>query len=82
MCVQCEQSNFLQEHEEVQEQSLHYEERITELHSVIAELNEKIGLLQCTIIRSAIIKGMLQHFSTCFLSTTLVACLQLPLKKG
>ncbi|XP_053533167.1 colorectal mutant cancer protein isoform X2 [Ictalurus punctatus] len=39
------------EHEEVQEQSLHYEERITELHSVIAELNEKIGLLQCTIIR-------------------------------
>ncbi|XP_017315438.1 colorectal mutant cancer protein isoform X6 [Ictalurus punctatus] len=47
----CEQSNFLQEHEEVQEQSLHYEERITELHSVIAELNEKIGLLQCTIIR-------------------------------
>ncbi|KAF4073142.1 hypothetical protein AMELA_G00255430 [Ameiurus melas] len=47
----CERSNFVQEHEEVQEQSLHYEERITELHSIIAELNEKIGLLQCTIIR-------------------------------
>ncbi|XP_053086446.1 colorectal mutant cancer protein isoform X2 [Pangasianodon hypophthalmus] len=47
----CEQSHFLREHEKVQEQSLHYEERITELHSIIAELNEKIGLLQCTTIR-------------------------------
>ncbi|KAM9441057.1 colorectal mutant cancer protein isoform 2-T4 [Clarias gariepinus] len=39
------------EHEKVQEQSLHYQERITELHTIISELNEKIGFLQCTTIR-------------------------------
>ncbi|KAM9441060.1 colorectal mutant cancer protein isoform 5-T7 [Clarias gariepinus] len=47
----CKLSHFLQEHEKVQEQSLHYQERITELHTIISELNEKIGFLQCTTIR-------------------------------
>ncbi|KAL7838082.1 hypothetical protein AOLI_G00264860 [Acnodon oligacanthus] len=50
--AQCEQSHLLREHEEVQERTtLRYEERITELHSVIAELNKKIDLLQGTTIR-------------------------------
>ncbi|XP_027023813.2 colorectal mutant cancer protein isoform X3 [Tachysurus fulvidraco] len=39
------------DHEEVQEHSLQYEERIAELHSIIAELNRRIGLLQCTTNR-------------------------------
>ncbi|KAI7812359.1 colorectal mutant cancer protein isoform X2 [Triplophysa rosa] len=48
----CEQSHLLQEHEDVQERTtLRYEERITELHSIIAELNKKIDLLQGTTIR-------------------------------
>ncbi|KAG7314614.1 hypothetical protein KOW79_021917 [Hemibagrus wyckioides] len=47
----CERSHFLRDNEEVQEHSLQYEERIAELHSIIAELNERIGLLQCTTIR-------------------------------
>ncbi|XP_030639700.1 colorectal mutant cancer protein isoform X2 [Chanos chanos] len=50
--AQCEQSDLLREHEEVQERTtLRYEERITELHSIIAELNKKIDLLQGTTIR-------------------------------
>ncbi|KAG8456302.1 hypothetical protein GDO86_002186 [Hymenochirus boettgeri] len=49
---QCEQSHFLREHEDVQERTtLRYEERITELHSIIAELNKKIDRLQGTTIR-------------------------------
>uniref|UniRef100_A0A673HUT2 Colorectal mutant cancer protein-like n=1 Tax=Sinocyclocheilus rhinocerous TaxID=307959 RepID=A0A673HUT2_9TELE len=52
VCVQCEQSHLLREHEEVQERTtLRYEERITELHSIIAELNKKIDLLQGATIR-------------------------------
>ncbi|XP_060719060.1 colorectal mutant cancer protein isoform X2 [Tachysurus vachellii] len=39
------------DHKEVQEHSLQYEERIAELHSIIAELNKRIGLLQCTTNR-------------------------------
>ncbi|XP_036385414.1 colorectal mutant cancer protein isoform X2 [Megalops cyprinoides] len=50
--AQCEQSHLMREHEEVQERTtLRYEERITELHSIIAELNKKIDLLQGTTIR-------------------------------
>uniref|UniRef100_H3A333 MCC regulator of WNT signaling pathway n=2 Tax=Latimeria chalumnae TaxID=7897 RepID=H3A333_LATCH len=42
----------MREHEEVQERTtLRYEERITELHSIIAELNKKIDRLQGTTIR-------------------------------
>ncbi|XP_052412965.1 colorectal mutant cancer protein isoform X4 [Carassius gibelio] len=48
----CEESHLLQEHEDVQEKTtLRYEERITELHSIIAELNKKIDLLQGATIR-------------------------------
>ncbi|XP_054975417.1 colorectal mutant cancer protein [Sorex araneus] len=47
--AQCEQSHLLREHENVQERTtLRYEERITELHSIIAELNKKIDRLQGT----------------------------------
>ncbi|KAK6305337.1 hypothetical protein J4Q44_G00241170 [Coregonus suidteri] len=50
--AQCEQSYLMREHEDVQERTtLRYEERITELHSIIAELNKKIDLLQGTTIR-------------------------------
>ncbi|XP_066567379.1 colorectal mutant cancer protein isoform X2 [Amia ocellicauda] len=50
--AQCEQSHLMREHEEVQERTtLRYEERITELHSIIAELNKKIDRLQGTTIR-------------------------------
>ncbi|XP_042679036.1 colorectal mutant cancer protein isoform X2 [Centrocercus urophasianus] len=50
--AQCEQSHLMREHEDVQEQTtLRYEERITELHSIIAELNKKIDRLQGTTIR-------------------------------
>ncbi|XP_076866919.1 LOW QUALITY PROTEIN: colorectal mutant cancer protein [Brachyhypopomus gauderio] len=50
--TQCEQSDLLREHEEMQERTtLRYEERITELHSIIAELNKKIDLLQGSTIR-------------------------------
>ncbi|XP_058631853.1 colorectal mutant cancer protein isoform X2 [Onychostoma macrolepis] len=50
--AQCEQSHLLRENEEVQERTtLRYEERITELHSIIAELNKKIDLLQGATIR-------------------------------
>nr|XP_055054202.1 colorectal mutant cancer protein isoform X1 [Misgurnus anguillicaudatus] len=50
--AQFEQSHLQQEHEDVQERTtLRYEERITELHSIIAELNKKIDLLQGTTIR-------------------------------
>ncbi|XP_062334445.1 colorectal mutant cancer protein isoform X1 [Osmerus eperlanus] len=50
--AQCEQSHLMQEHEDLQERTtLRYEERITELHSIIAELNKKIDLLQGTTIR-------------------------------
>uniref|UniRef100_A0A4W4GNH0 EF-hand domain-containing protein n=1 Tax=Electrophorus electricus TaxID=8005 RepID=A0A4W4GNH0_ELEEL len=50
--AQCEQSDLLREHEEMQERTtLRYEERITELHSIIAELNKKIDLLQGSTIR-------------------------------
>ncbi|XP_016080392.1 PREDICTED: colorectal mutant cancer protein [Miniopterus natalensis] len=50
--AQCEQSHLMREHEDVQERTtLRYEERITELHSVIAELNKKIDRLQGTAIR-------------------------------
>ncbi|XP_041089032.1 colorectal mutant cancer protein isoform X2 [Polyodon spathula] len=50
--AQCEQSHLMREHEEVQEgTTLRYEERITELHSIIAELNKKIDRLQGTTIR-------------------------------
>ncbi|XP_061119639.1 colorectal mutant cancer protein isoform X2 [Conger conger] len=46
------QSHLMREHEDVQERTtLRYEERITELHSIIAELNKKIDLLQGTSIR-------------------------------
>ena len=49
---QCEQSHLMREHEDLQERTtLRYEERITELHSIIAELNKKIDLLQGTTIR-------------------------------
>lgn len=49
---QCEQSHLMREHEDVQERTiLRYEERITELHSIIAELNKKIDQLQGTTIR-------------------------------
>ncbi|XP_043566745.1 colorectal mutant cancer protein isoform X2 [Chiloscyllium plagiosum] len=48
----CEQSHLMREHEETQERAtLRYEERITELHSIIAELNKKIDRLQGTTIR-------------------------------
>ncbi|XP_026575817.1 colorectal mutant cancer protein isoform X1 [Pseudonaja textilis] len=50
--AQCEQSHLMREHEDVQERTtLRYEERITELHSIIAELNKKIDRLQGTTIR-------------------------------
>ncbi|XP_064164036.1 colorectal mutant cancer protein isoform X2 [Anguilla rostrata] len=50
--AQCEQSHLMREHEDVQERTtLRYEERITELHSIIAELNKKIDLLQGSAIR-------------------------------
>ncbi|KAM4637676.1 colorectal mutant cancer protein isoform 4-T4 [Amazona ochrocephala] len=50
--AQCEQSDLMREHEDLQEQTtLRYEERITELHSIIAELNKKIDRLQGTTIR-------------------------------
>ncbi|XP_068103404.1 colorectal mutant cancer protein isoform X4 [Hyperolius riggenbachi] len=50
--VQCEQSHLMREHEDLQERTtLRYEERITELHSIIAELNKKIDRLQGTTIR-------------------------------
>uniref|UniRef100_A0A4W5PUR7 MCC regulator of WNT signaling pathway n=1 Tax=Hucho hucho TaxID=62062 RepID=A0A4W5PUR7_9TELE len=50
--AQCEQSYLMREHEDVQERTtLRYEERITELHSIIAELNKKIDLLQGSTIR-------------------------------
>uniref|UniRef100_A0A8B9EYI5 MCC regulator of WNT signaling pathway n=1 Tax=Amazona collaria TaxID=241587 RepID=A0A8B9EYI5_9PSIT len=50
--AQCEQSHLMREHEDLQEQTtLRYEERITELHSIIAELNKKIDQLQGTTIR-------------------------------
>ncbi|XP_067105923.1 colorectal mutant cancer protein isoform X2 [Osmerus mordax] len=50
--AQCEQSHLMREHEDLQERTtLRYEERITELHSIIAELNKKIDLLQGTTIR-------------------------------
>uniref|UniRef100_A0A9J8AHR6 MCC regulator of WNT signaling pathway n=1 Tax=Cyprinus carpio carpio TaxID=630221 RepID=A0A9J8AHR6_CYPCA len=49
---ECEESHLLREHEEFQERTtLRYEERITELHSIIAELNKKIDLLQGATIR-------------------------------
>ncbi|XP_068103392.1 colorectal mutant cancer protein isoform X2 [Hyperolius riggenbachi] len=49
---QCEQSHLMREHEDLQERTtLRYEERITELHSIIAELNKKIDRLQGTTIR-------------------------------
>ncbi|XP_051875502.1 colorectal mutant cancer protein isoform X2 [Pristis pectinata] len=49
---QCEQSHLMREHEDSQERTtLRYEERITELHSIIAELNKKIDRLQGTTIR-------------------------------
>ncbi|XP_078070779.1 colorectal mutant cancer protein isoform X1 [Mustelus asterias] len=49
---QCEQSHLMREHEETQERAtLRYEERITELHSIIAELNKKIDRLQGITIR-------------------------------
>lgn len=42
----------MREHEDVQERTtLRYEERITELHSIIAELNKKIDRLQGATIR-------------------------------
>ncbi|MEE6508664.1 hypothetical protein FKM82_022173 [Ascaphus truei] len=42
----------MRDHEDVQERTtLRYEERITELHSIIAELNKKIDRLQGTTIR-------------------------------
>lgn len=45
----------MREHEDVQERTtLRYEERITELHSIIAELNKKIDRLQGTTIRYCI----------------------------
>ncbi|XP_069932112.1 colorectal mutant cancer protein isoform X2 [Oryctolagus cuniculus] len=50
--AQCEQSHLMREHEVVQERTtLRYEERITELHGVIAELNKKIDRLQGATIR-------------------------------
>uniref|UniRef100_A0A672TR16 MCC regulator of WNT signaling pathway n=2 Tax=Strigops habroptila TaxID=2489341 RepID=A0A672TR16_STRHB len=50
--AQCEQSHLMREHEDLQERTtLRYEERITELHSIIAELNKKIDRLQGTTIR-------------------------------
>ncbi|XP_060091578.1 colorectal mutant cancer protein isoform X4 [Heteronotia binoei] len=50
--AQCEQSHLMREHEDVQERTtLRYEERITELHSIIAELNKKIDRLQGITIR-------------------------------
>ncbi|NXD05135.1 CRCM protein, partial [Certhia familiaris] len=50
--AQCEQSHLMREHEDVQERTtLRYEERITELHSIIAELNKKIDRLQGVTIR-------------------------------
>ncbi|XP_063996211.1 colorectal mutant cancer protein isoform X6 [Pogoniulus pusillus] len=50
--AQCEQSHLMREHEVVQERTtLRYEERITELHSIIAELNKKIDRLQGTRVR-------------------------------
>lgn len=50
--LQCEQSHLMREHEDVQERTtLRYEERITELHSIIAELNKKIDRLQGATIR-------------------------------
>ncbi|XP_020635678.3 colorectal mutant cancer protein isoform X1 [Pogona vitticeps] len=50
--AQCEQSHLMREHEDMQERTtLRYEERITELHSIIAELNKKIDRLQGTTIR-------------------------------
>uniref|UniRef100_A0A8C9W4L2 MCC regulator of WNT signaling pathway n=1 Tax=Scleropages formosus TaxID=113540 RepID=A0A8C9W4L2_SCLFO len=48
----CEHSHLMHTHKEVQEQmTMRYEERITELHSIIAELNKKIDLLQGAAIR-------------------------------
>lgn len=45
--AQCEQSHLMREHEDAQERTtLRYEERIAELHGVIAELSKKIDHLQ------------------------------------
>ncbi|RMB92806.1 hypothetical protein DUI87_30700 [Hirundo rustica rustica] len=50
--AQCEQSHLMREQEDVQERTtLHYEERITDLHGIIAELNKKISRLQGATIR-------------------------------
>ncbi|KAM9367585.1 colorectal mutant cancer protein isoform 1-T1 [Phaethornis superciliosus] len=50
--AQCEQSHLMREHEDVQERTtLRYEEQITELRSIIAELKKKINRLQGTTIR-------------------------------
>ncbi|XP_071587280.1 colorectal mutant cancer protein isoform X2 [Heliangelus exortis] len=50
--AQCEQSHLMREHEDVQERTtLRYEEQITELRSIIAELKKKINRLQGATIR-------------------------------
>ncbi|KAM7024014.1 colorectal mutant cancer protein isoform 3-T3 [Acridotheres tristis] len=50
--AQCEQSHLMREHEDAQERTtLRYEEQITELRSIIAELNKKIDRLQGATIR-------------------------------
>ncbi|XP_069843754.1 colorectal mutant cancer protein-like isoform X2 [Dipodomys merriami] len=50
--AQCERSHLMREHEDAQERTaLRYEERVTELHSIIAELNKKIDRLQSATIR-------------------------------
>lgn len=74
LCVQCERSHFLQEHEKVREPSPHYQERIFELHSIITELNEKIGLLQGTSIRSALLKGYFSIYYLIFIEYTGTEC--------
>ncbi|CAN8220448.1 unnamed protein product [Coccothraustes coccothraustes] len=63
--AQCEQSHLMREHEDVQERTtLRYEERITELHSIIAELNKKIDRLQGATIRYCSFLGILGQSKT------------------
>lgn len=55
----------MREHEDVQERTtLRYEERITELHSIIAELNKKIDRLQGATIRYSNTLGVLGQGKT------------------
>jgi len=63
--MEVEKLRMQREFEERQEQrSLHYEDRITELQSVIAELRKKIDQRHINMI---LYVSLMFHFSACFL---------------